>query len=105
MGLMFKYFGCSWMFVESYGWVLSASDIASRFGGVRGCARILQIPEIFRRHSMVNVLFCYRLIIKIHYRHIQKKKFRNKYGKIILIHNRTECVEIYQMYTLVLQIK
>ena len=45
MGFMFKYFGYSWMFVELNGWVLSADDIASRFGGVRGCSRILQIPE------------------------------------------------------------
>ena len=44
---MFKYFGCSWMFVESSGWILPVGDIASEFGGVRGCLRILQIPYIF----------------------------------------------------------
>ena len=42
---MFKYFGCSWMFVESNGWVLSAGDIASRFEDVRGYFHILQMPE------------------------------------------------------------
>ena len=36
------------MFVESNGWILSAGDIASRFGGIRGRSRILQISENFK---------------------------------------------------------
>ena len=55
VGLMFEYFGCSWMFVESNRRVLSVGDIDSEWGGggggggggVRGCSRILQIPQFY----------------------------------------------------------